>query len=65
MVMTKKNFKELATMCGNWKKANQSTDYIIEEITNFCNGQNALFDRNRFLDWVERVANGESTIGLG
>jgi len=64
MVMTKKDFKELATMIGE-SKAQGDYEGLIEDLIRFCHGQNGRFDECRFRDWVDRIANNESTVGLG
>ena len=64
MGLTKKDFKELATMCGNIDNELDRSK-VIDFCLTFCERQNSMFDRGRFREWVRRVANDESTVGLG
>ena len=62
--MTKKDFKELATILGmiqNESDRISSTDLMIP----FCRRNNPRFDEDRFVEWIKRVSNNESTVGLG
>lgn len=64
MGLTKKDFKELATMCGHIQDEEEQT-IVLGFLIRFCYTQNGKFDEDRFVEWVRRTAKGESTKGLG
>ena len=60
-MLTKKHFKELATIIG----LNNDYDTLSQSLIRWCHSQNGLFNENRFIEWIRRIKAKESTVGLG
>ena len=64
MVMTKKTYKVIATELGILEVC-ENTEAVIRMLCNLFKSDNARFDEDRFREWIRRIRNGESTVGLG
>lgn len=66
-MLTKKDFKELATMIGELDENIEVSDLrfaIKMKISDFCKRQNPRFDSSRFEEWINRVRLGQDLKGL-
>jgi hypothetical protein len=63
MVMTKKDFKELADMLATIND-DEERDNLVNRMCEFCLMNNTRFNDGRFREWIRRVRAGEDLKGL-
>lgn len=62
-MMTKKDFKQLATALSSIEDDNKRNE-VVELMCECCLKNNSRFDDNRFIEWIRRVRAGEDLKGL-
>jgi len=63
-MITKKTYKVIATELGEMP-IEENTEEVIKMLCSLFKADNARFDESRFREWVRRIRNNESTVGLG
>ena len=62
-MMYKKDFKQLANMCAEIDNVEDRQKMVVKMCL-FCVENNPRFEAHRFAEWIRRVREGESLVGL-